>query len=86
MNDKPLAFPPSTLPIIGQRVELKSWFPTALITCHCGEHTEPILLVGLTPSPCVRCQRSYVIGEVHHVHGQPPKIVIGIVTGTGVPS
>lgn len=72
---------PSDVPILGQQIELKSWFPTAMIVCKCSVVPNPILLVGEAPVTCLLCQKSYVIAQVQHAHGQPPKIVIGIVTG-----
>ncbi len=75
-----LAFPTTGIPIVGQPFALKSWFPTAVIICHCSEAREPILIVGGAPSVCPACGRGYVIATVTYTHGQAPQIGIGIVT------
>lgn len=81
----PPAFPDVNVPIIGQRVSLKAFCPTVVITCHCSEIPEPVMIVGEAPGTCPKCRRGYLIGKITHEHGQPPQIVIGIVQAVAGP-
>ncbi len=74
----PLTFPSAKIPIVGQRVTLKSWFPTAVIVCTCTPHPEPIVLLSGMPGECPACHAHYVLAKIHHELNNPAVQEIGI--------
>ncbi len=79
MADNPLTFPSHLkIPIIGQRVTLKAWYPTAVIVCTCTPHPDPIVLLSGMPGTCPVCQSNYVIAKVHHELNNPQAQELGI--------
>lgn len=63
-GQNPFTAPRSTIPIVGQAFELKGWFPTVLIVCHC-EAKAPVMIVGTkNASFCSGCKRAYQVGGV----------------------
>ncbi len=76
----PLTFPSAKIPIVGQRVTLKHWFPTAVIVCNCQPHPEPIILLSGMPNECPACHANYVIATIHHELNNPSAQSIGIAT------
>jgi len=81
----PLTFPSAKIPIVGQRVTLKSWFPTAIIVCNCQPHPEPIVLLSGNPGPCPACGSQYLIAKIHHELHNPAAQEIGIAVVTVQP-
>ncbi len=83
MADHPLTFPSHlTVPILGQRVTLKAWFPTAVITCTCTATPDPIVLISGMPAPCPACGTHYLIAKIHHEHNNPQAQVIQVAVVT----
>ncbi len=78
MADPPLTFPSAKIPIVGQRVTLKSWFPTAVIVCTCTPHPEPIVLLSGMPGTCLACGSNYVLAKIHHELNNPAAQEIGV--------
>jgi len=74
----PLTFPSAKIPIVGQRVLLKHWFPAAVIVCTCTPHPEPIMLLSGMPAECPACHSHYVLAKIHHELNNPSAQEIGI--------
>jgi hypothetical protein len=60
-GNPPIRFPnTNAVPIIGQPFTIKSWFPTVLLVCNCGQH-EPIMVPKGGGGVCPSCQRIFSI-------------------------